>query len=126
MKKTLSLLLVSFIAFNCSAQLNNTSWKGTLNIEGGMDVVFNFKNDTVDVVSSESGESLETSRYATTDSVITFQKLYGGSQCDTTLGTYKYVITGNQMTISLISDSCYDRSSAIGTMKLEKAEQVVQ
>jgi hypothetical protein len=122
MKKISALLFVSFIAFNLHAQLSDTKWKGTLNIQGGMDVVFNFSHDTVDVTSPESGESLETSRYTASDSVITFQKLYGGSQCDTTIGKYKYLITGNEMTLSVISDSCYDRAEAIGTMKLEKKE----
>ena len=122
MKNFFALLFVTFIAFNLQAQLSNTKWKGTLNIQGGMDVVFNFTSDTLDVTSPASGESLETMSYTTTDSVITLQKLYGNSQCDTTLGKYKYVITGKEMALSLISDSCSDRSTAIGTMKLEKKE----
>ena len=122
MKKTFALLLVTFIAFNLQAQLSNTKWKGSLNIQGGMDVVFNFSNDTLDVTSPESGESIETMKYNLTDSVLTIQKLYGNSQCDTAAGKYKYVMSGNGLTLNLISDSCYDRSTAIGTMKLEKTE----
>lgn len=122
MRKLFITLLVTFIAFNLHAQLNNTKWKGTLNIEGGMDVVFNFSNDTLDVSSVESGESLETMKYTSTDSILTLQKLYGNSQCGTTPGNYKYLIIDNEMTLSLISDECPDRSAAIGTMKLKKED----
>ena len=122
MKKTFALLLVTFITFNLRAQLSDTKWTGKLNIEGGMDVVFRFSNDTLEVSNPANGESIETMKYTTTDSVMTLEKLYGNSQCDTSLGQYKYVISGNQMTLSLISDNCADRSGAIGTMKLEKKE----
>lgn len=116
-------LLVTFAAFNLHAQLNNTKWKGTLDVEGGLDVVFNFSNDTLDVYNAESGESLEMMKYTTTDSVLTLVKLFGQSQCDSTPGNYKYAILNNEMTLSLISDSCYDRAGAIGTLKLEKEDQ---
>jgi hypothetical protein len=122
MRKIFGTLLVTFIAFNLHAQLNNTKWKGNLNIEGGMGVVFNFSNDTLNVSNIESGESIESMKYTTTDSVLTLQKLYGNSQCDNAPGNYKYVITDNEMTLSLISDKCPDRSAAIGTMKLKKEE----
>lgn len=122
MKKTFALLFVTFIAFNIQAQLSNTKWKGTLNIQGGMDVVFNFNNDTLDVTSSQSGQSIETMKYSLADSVLAIEKIYGNSQCDTASGKYKYAIAGNEMTLSLISDNCYDRATAIGTMKLEKTE----
>jgi hypothetical protein len=122
MRKLLATIIVIFIAFTSNAQLHDTKWKGTLNVEGGMDVVFNFNNDTLDVSNAESGESLETMKYATTDSVLTLVKLYGQSQCDSTAGNYKYVIMNNELKLSLISDECPDRSSAIGTMKLEKED----
>lgn len=122
MRKILVTLLVTFAAFNVHAQLNNTKWKGTLNIEGGMDVIFNFNNDTLDVYNAESGESLETMKYTSGDSVLTLVKLSGQSQCDSSQGNYKYVILNNEMTLSVISDPCYDRAGAIGTMKLEKED----
>ena len=122
MRKIMLLILVLSATISVNAQLSNTKWKGVLNIQGGMDVVFNFSNDTLDVINSEN-ESLETMKYSTKDSLITFTKLYGSSQCDTsTPGVYKFEITGNEMTLSLFSDSCFDRSQAIGTMKLNKQE----
>ena len=122
MRKILLTAAVIFIAFSTKAQLANTKWKGTLNVENGMDAVFNFHNDTLDVSSAESGEDIETMSYNTTDSVLTLIKLYGQSQCDTTAGKYKYAIEDNELTLSLISDECPDRSQAIGTMKLEKVD----
>ena len=120
MRKIMLLVLVFFTTVSVNAQFSNTKWKGVLNIQGGMEVVFNFSNDTLDVVNS-GNESLETMKYSTKDSLITFLKLYGSSQCDTsTPGVYKFEITGNELTLSLVSDSCFDRSEAIGTMKLDK------
>lgn len=115
-------LLVTLLFVNANAQLSNTKWKGTLNINGGMDVSFNFGSDTLEVSNAESGESLETMKYTTADSVLTLEKLYGNSQCDTTAGRYKYLIADKKMTLSIISDDCPDRSSAIGTMKLDEEE----
>ncbi len=122
MRKIFTTVIVIFIAFTSSAQLANTRWKGTLNVEGGLDVLFNFKNDTLDVSSAESGESLEAMKYTATDSVLTLVKLFGQSQCDSTPGNYKYTIVNKELTLSLISDECTDRSGAIGTMKLEKED----
>lgn len=122
MKRILITVFIIFIAFATNAQLSNTKWKGTLNVEGGMDVIFYFNNDTLDVLNAESGESLETMKYTTRDSVLTLVKLFGQSQCDSTPGNYKYVNENNQLTLSLISDECPDRSGAIGTMKLEKED----
>ena len=120
MGKLFIILVAALTAFTANAQLSNSKWKGKLNINGGMDVQFNFYNDTLDVSNAESGESLETMKYSSTDSVLTLVKLYGNSQCDTAEGKYKYAIAENEMTLSLISDDCPDRSGAIGTMKLEK------
>ena len=121
MKKIIIILLISFVSVAVHAQLANTKWKGSLQIEGGLDVLFNFRNDTLEVTNAKSDETIETMKYAIKDSVMTFHKLYGQSQCDTaTIGTYKFEIKNNQMSLSLISDSCYQRSNAIGNMKLDK------
>ena len=82
MRKILVTILVTFVAFNLHAQLGNSKWKGTLNVQGGMDVIFNFNNDTLDVINTADNESLETMKYTATDSVLTLVKLYGQSQCD--------------------------------------------
>lgn len=121
MNKIFAALLITFTAFTANAQLTNTKWKATLNIQGGMNVEFIYSKDTLDVVNLDDHSSLETMKYTENDSVLTLQKLFGNSQCDTsTLGKYKYAMHNNEMTMSLISDSCFDRSNAIGTLTLKK------
>jgi hypothetical protein len=122
MRRMFVTALIVFMAFAANAQLANTKWKGTLNVQGGMDVLFDFNSDTLDVSSAESGESIEAMKYTATDSVITLTKLFGQSQCDSSPGNYKYTLENNELILSLISDECPDRSGAIGTMKLEKED----
>lgn len=122
MNKIVLTMLISLIAYAADAQLSNTTWKGTLNIEGGMNVLFNFNNDTLDVVNAADNSSLETMTYKLADSVITLVKLYGQSQCSDTPGKYKFVRDNDELTLSLLSDDCSDRADAIGTMKLEKED----
>ena len=123
MKKIIVLLAVSFLTVTLNAQLNNTKWNGQLNIQNGMNTLFNFSNDTLEVVNSDNNESLETMKYTIKDSLLTLQKLYGTSQCDTsTPGVYKFQIVENELTLTLVSDECPDRAEAIGTMKLQKQE----
>jgi hypothetical protein len=123
MKKIIVLLTVSFLAVTVNAQLRNTKWNGQLNIQNGMNTLFNFSNDTLEVVNNDNNESLETMKYTIKDSLLTLQKLYGSSQCDTsTSGVYKFQIAENELTLTLVSDECPDRAEAIGTMKLQKQE----
>ena len=123
MKKTIVLLIVSFLYVTVNAQLANSKWKGVLNIESGMNTVFNFSNDTLEVLNSDTNESLETMKYAIKDSTLTLYKLYGSSQCDaSTPGIYKFQIVENELTLSVVSDDCPDRADAIGVIKLEKEE----
>lgn len=121
MNKMLSTTIAVFMICTVNAQFSNTKWKGVLDINGGMNVVFLFKSDTLNVVNAYDNSSLETMKYAVNGKVITLQKLYGQSQCDeSALGKYKYAIVKNEMKLSLISDDCYDRSNAVATLKLKK------
>lgn len=121
MKKTLFIFLVSFTSVTAHAQLKNTKWKGTIQADNKIDVVFNYRNNTVDVSNSADGSNIETMTYAARDSVLTLQKISGQSNCDgTTAGKYKYQIKDDALYITLISDSCVDRSSALSNSKWVK------
>ena len=121
MIKMLIVIATAFIALNTNAQLANTNWKGTLNIQGGMDVQFMYGKDTLNVINVEDNSTLETMKYTVKDSLVTIQKISGQSQCDpSSLGKYKFVINNGQMIMTLVSDDCYDRSNAIGTLTLKK------
>jgi hypothetical protein len=114
-------MIAIFMACSVNAQFSNTKWKGILDIDGGMNVVFQFKGDTLNVVNAYDNSSLETMKYAVDGKTITLQKLYGESHCDdTALGKYKYAIAKDEMKLNLISDDCNERSNAIATLKLKK------
>ena len=121
MSKMMIALIATCMACTANAQLSNTKWKGTLDIDGGMNVVFQFKGDTLNVVNAYDNSSLETMKYKVDGKIMTIKKLYGESQCsESTLGKYKYAIVKDEMKLNLISDDCYDRSNAIATLKLKK------
>jgi hypothetical protein len=121
MKKIIILFIISFVTLTINAQFSNTKWKGTLNLENPVDAIFNFSNDTLDVLNAQDNSSMETMKFTMQDSVLTFQKLFGHSECDnTTLGKYKFEIKGDDMTLKVMSDACDDRAQAIGDMKLTK------
>ncbi len=123
MKKVISILLISFITVTVNAQLANTKWKATLQLDSDVDVFFDFRNDTLEISDAGSYESFETMKYTTKDSVLTLQKLYGQSECDnTTIGTYKFDIKNEEMSLNVITDACNHRSSVIGNMKLSKSQ----
>lgn len=121
MNKIIVTILISFAAFSANAQVANTKWKGTLDIQGGMNVQFQYGKDTLDVINLDDNSSLETMMYSIQDSIITIHKIFGASQCDTsTLGKYKIAINNDQMKMTLISDNCYDRSNVINNLTLMK------
>ena len=123
MKKFIALFIIVFITIKVNAQLANTSWKGELNVSGGFSAVFDFKNDTLDVTSAGDGSQLETMKYSLKDSVLSLQNIYGQSQCgNTVVGTYKYAMSNDTVTLTLIADECSDRANAIGTLKLNKTK----
>lgn len=121
MKKAVLFFLVSFALVTVHAQLKNTKWKGTIQADNKIDVVFNYRSDTLNVLNTADGSDIETMTYAVKDSVLTLQKIYGHSDCDGTgTGKYKFEIKDNLLYITLISDSCNDRSSALNNSKWAK------
>src|SRR4051812_11602282 len=118
MKTALFILLVTCTSASSHAQLKNTKWKGTIQADNKIDVIFNYRADTVEVSNSADGSNIETMTYTVKDSVLTFQKIYGQSNCGgTTGGTYKYAVKDDALYLTLISDSCSDRSSALSNSK---------
>ena len=123
MKKIIYTIVVSFIAITVNAQLANSKWKTTLQLDQPVDVIFNFTADTLDVTNAGDNSDIEAMNFTLQDTVLTFHKLYGQSECDTTVvGTYSFKINGNELWLKLISDDCSDRSNIIKDIKLEKSE----
>ena len=123
MKKVIYMLLISFIAVNTHAQLANSKWKTTLQLDEPVDVIFSFTADTLDVTNAGDNSDIEAMKYNLQDTILTLHKLYGQSQCDTSsTGTYSYRVNGNELWLKLISDNCDDRSNVIKDIKLNKTE----
>lgn len=125
MKKIISVLLLSLIILGAQAQLANSKWKTTLQLDEATDVVFNFSTDTLNVTySTDTANIIEATKYTIKDTVLTIQKLFGQSECDTTaIGTYSCIVNGNEMQLKLISDDCSDRADIIKDIKLNKSEE---
>ena len=121
MKKVFFFLLVSFASVTVNAQLKNTKWKGTIQVDDKIDVVFDYKSDTLEVSNTADGSNIETMTYAVKDSVITLKKVYGQSSCDgTSTGKYKFAIKNDVLFLTQISDTCNDRTSALSNSKWTK------
>lgn len=112
-----------FITFSVQAQVANSKWKVTLQLDDPIDVIFNFSTDTLDVTNAADNSDIEAMNYTLQDTVLTMRKLYGQSQCDTAaVGTYSCKVIGDQLWLKLISDDCEDRSNVIKDIKLDKTE----
>ena len=48
MKKIIFIAFIAFISASANAQLANSKWKGTLQLDNPTDVVFDFRTDTLE------------------------------------------------------------------------------
>ncbi|MEO6979076.1 MAG: DUF3471 domain-containing protein [Mucilaginibacter sp.] len=120
MKKIVTLLFL-FATFNSHAQLANTKWKGTLNINGDIATLFDFGKDTLKITAFANGVTIENMVYAIADSTLTLKKTEGQSDCDNdVVGKYKFKINGGALSIKLIADACEDRSSVLNNTTYSK------
>ena len=121
MKRIIFIFMVSLASITVHAQLKDTKWKGTVHSDNDIDVVFNYRSDTLDVLNAADSSNLETLAYAIKDTVLTMKKFYGQSNCNTTAeGKYKFEIKDDVLYLTLISDACDDRSSALNNSKWVK------
>jgi hypothetical protein len=114
MKTIIFIIIISFAFLPAHAQLSNSKWKVTLSVPDPTDIVFDFRADTVDAVSAESNETIETMLYTVKDTVLTLQKITGGSECDNdVIGKYKFEMKDDGMYLTLIEDACEDRANVL-------------
>jgi hypothetical protein len=118
MKKLIFIPLISLFSFSLSAQLKNTRWKGTIKGDNSRNVILDFKKDTVTIYTVSDSEIVEIMTYSMNETSFTVNKVTGQSDCDNnTPGKYRFTIKSDKMSIALIKDACYDRSSALDTTK---------
>jgi len=123
MKKiVISMLLILAVAV-ANAQLKNTKWKGTLQLDNPMDVILDFRTDTLLASTVQDGAVIETMSYSATDSTFSFQKISGQSDCsDSSKATYKFDIKENVLSVKTISDDCSGRSFYMTKTKWTKMQ----
>ena len=124
MKQSILLLFLCTAFISTKAQLANTNWKGTIQGDQPIDVVFHFAQDTLKVENIGDASTLEVLAYSAKDSLVTLQKVYGQSDCDAAaVGQYKYAIKNNEVTFMLITDGCEQRSAVLNNTKWTKVQQ---
>lgn len=120
MKKLLLIAIIAFMGTAANAQFANTKWKGTLQLDNVVDVMFDFKTDTLEAIVIADNSSLETMKYSIKDNVLSFQKLSGQSDCSDVTAKYKYEIKDNELVLTLVEDECYNRSAILNNTKWTK------
>ncbi|MCW3115261.1 MAG: hypothetical protein JWQ40_4833 [Segetibacter sp.] len=125
MKKSLfCLLLITLVSGSIKAQLANTKWKGTLPLDGPVNVSFNFAKDTLVVMNLDQNSMVESMTFTATNSTFTVMKTSGQSDCvNSTVGKYKYEIKNNGLLITLVEDPCDDRAPFLNNLQLTRSTQ---
>ena len=114
MKKTILVLILATFITTLFAQLENTQWKTKVTIENPVNVIFDFKKDTVSLYNLADSATIEIMTYTASDTSFTLLKIDGQSDCDnSTPGKYSFTIRNDSMFMKMISDDCYDRSSVV-------------
>lgn len=127
MKKIMSLLTFLILSAPLFAQLENTRWKAKLIINEPINVIFNFKKDTLLVYTLADSTMIETMNYTKDDTSFTLKKIDGQSDCDnSTPGKYRFKIKNDSIKIKMITDDCYDRSSVIDNTTWIKWKEPVE
>lgn len=119
MKKYILIFIAIAAMGSLHAQLTNTQWKARITTDGGtMNVIFDFKKDTCQVLRLFDDGVIETMSYTVKDSTIAFKKIDGQSDCDeSTIGTYKFTVKDKTLDFHMVSDDCDDRSTVVDNIK---------
>ena len=114
MRKIIVILLVLFVSGAVNAQFTHTKWKGTLELDPAMDVLFDFRKDTVEVFNLADNSSIEIMQYTIKDSTLTLQKISGASDCDaSSVAKYKFRLKDDKFFLIKIDDDCDDRGNVL-------------
>ena len=107
-------LLMSFYSFT-QTSISNTKWKGQITKPQSLEIVLEFKTDSLRVTSAEGAE-LEVMYFLLNRDTLTIKKLNGSSPCDNvTEGAYllKWFNNGEKFQMNTIKDDCRARSNSI-------------
>jgi hypothetical protein len=122
MKKIIVLLLVVISTVSANAQLSKTKWKGTLQLDNPLDVIFDFGKDSLFVYTAADNSALETMVFTDSVSTLIIKKVYGQSDCNDVAGKYKYEIKNEELLLTLVTDDCPARSGVLNNTKWAKSK----
>jgi hypothetical protein len=112
--KNISLAIIAIVAFaSASAQLKNTRWNATLELNGSVNTMIDFGKDTALVYTVSDSTMIEKMTYTSNDTSFTLMKIEGQSQCDNIPGKYGFTIKENNLSVKVLKDECYDRSNVL-------------
>lgn len=112
------IFFASFAVVTTQAQIANTRWKTAINRNAPLNVILDFKKDTVSVYTVADSSIIETMSYKSDGPSITFLKISGQSDCDNdTPGKYSFRVLNDSLYLNLWQDACDDRWPALDTTK---------
>lgn len=118
MKRVVIVLFLCCAAFCLHAQLTGSRWSAKINTGQPTSVILDFGGDTCSLYTVADSTIIEIMRYAVKDSSITFYKIDGQSDCETTTpGIYKFAVKDNALVLHLVKDDCDDRSSTVDNVR---------
>ena len=113
MKPFIIIAAFFMLTITANAQLINTNWKGTIMAPSEVNVVLQFKKDTLNIVVAGTGNVIESMKYSVKDDVITINKIAGGSPCSNDVtATIKYAVKDTTLILVPLSDPCDERKNA--------------
>jgi len=123
MRKITVVLLVLFVSSAVNAQFAHTKWKGTLELDPAMDVVFDFRKDTVEVFNLADNSSLEIMQYTVKDSTLTLQKISGASDCNASgVAKYRFRLKDDKFFLIKVDDDCDDRANVLNNTMWKRVQ----
>ncbi len=123
-KKAFVILIITILEFSMvSGQIENTRWKATLQINGPVNSIIDFKRDSVSVYTTADSNIIEQMTYKKRDTLLSLLKFDGQSDCDNnTIGNYSFQLRGDSLLLRLVKDDCDDRSSVISNTVWKKLQ----
>jgi len=118
MKILIAAVLVQCFTFYASAQtsIKNTKWKGQIEVPQSLEIIFEFRNDTL-IASTPDGTELEQMSFSQINDTLRLKKL-SGSPCDNVSeGSYRleWLDSGYRFLFHSIRDDCTDRGRSIAS-----------
>lgn len=110
----LSGIMIFSLISAAHAQIDHSTWKGTLNLETTTNVFWRFDKDTTQIFAQADSSLIEKMTFTTEPGLLFLTRVSGISPCDNqTVGKYRYIIKDGKLYLSLVVDSCSDRADAI-------------